>query len=59
MNNLWVIFACCIALCILSGMQGPVCGIKNPMEKQNTCTNIIGTVGCMICCGSIIFVLSK
>ena len=59
MNNFTILFACCVALCILTGLQGPVCGISDPLKKQNTCTNTIGGISCVICCGSIFYILSR
>jgi len=59
MNNYIILFACCVALCIITGIQGPVCGISDPTKKQNTCTNITGTIASVVCCGSIIYILSN
>lgn len=59
MKNFMIIFACCVLLCIITGLQGPMCGISDPSKSQNTCTNISGGIGCIICCGSIIYILGR
>lgn len=59
MSNFTIVAVCCLLLCIITSLQGPVCGISDPTKAQNTCTNIMGSVACIICCGSIIYILSK
>ena len=58
MNNFMIIFVCCIALCILSGIQTLTCGVNDP-SKPTTCSSVFGGIGCFVCCGSIIYILSR
>ena len=58
MNKLTVVFVCCIAMCVLGFAQNNFCG-TNPMIKQNTCSNSIGGVACLVCLVSIYLILKK
>ena len=58
MNNLMIFFLCCVALCVIGGVQSLACGPSDP-SKPSTCTNAFGGVGFIICCGSIVYILTR
>lgn len=58
MNNFQIMFACVLTLCIMSCIQNFTCGPSDP-NKPSRCSNMFGTIGCIICCGSIIYILSR
>jgi hypothetical protein len=54
MNNITVLGACCVALCITGFFQNSVCG-----KKHGTCYNVAGGMGCLICLISLFLILKK
>lgn len=59
MNNFMIIFLCCIVLCVIGGIQTMTCGSNDPSKPSSTCSNLFGGLGCIICCGSIIYILTR
>ena len=58
MNNFTILFICCALLCGIGFIQNTTCG-SSDKDKNNTCNTITGGIACVICCGSIIYMLSK
>jgi len=56
MNNFTILLICCALLCGIGFIQNTACGGS---DKNNTCNNITGGIACVICCGSIIYILRK
>lgn len=58
MNNFMILFMCCIALCLIGGVQMVTCGPSDP-SKPTACSSAFGGIGCIVCCGSIIYILAR
>ena len=54
MQPLLVILICCIALSMVTSGQRMAC----TKSTDQNCNNLFGCIGCIICCGSIIYILS-
>lgn len=62
MNNLMILFLCCILMSLVGLIQNTACGgamNSDGSYKNNACNNIMGFVACIVCCGSIILMLNK
>ena len=62
MNNIIILLTCCILLCAVGIFQNTACGgslNSDGSYKNTTCNNIMGGIGCIVCCGAIILMLSK
>jgi hypothetical protein len=57
MNNIYIFLLCCVVLCVLGVIRGFTCG--GDAQQPSTCNNVFGGIGFIICCGSIILMLSK
>ena len=55
-----IFLLCCFCLfCVIGPSQKYVCGVSDPTKQSNKCSNTLGTIGCLICCGSIFLILMK